>query len=69
MASSLRRMREIGVDHMSYEQSVWTISGATLSDKSALKEFGLTRQELVQAISRTLARNFQFKQQQVKIVA
>jgi hypothetical protein len=33
-----------------YEISVWVEKGATLSDKTAQKEFGLTRQEIVEAI-------------------
>lgn len=32
------------------EDSVWTNKGATLSDKSARKEFGLTQPEIIQAI-------------------
>ena len=30
--------------------SLWTEKGATLSDKSAAKEFGLTQEEIIQAI-------------------
>jgi hypothetical protein len=30
--------------------SVWTKKGATLSDKSARKEFGLTQEEIIEAI-------------------
>ncbi len=30
--------------------SVWTKQGATLSDKSARKEFGLTQEEIIEAI-------------------
>ena len=30
--------------------SVWTIKGGTLSDKSARKEFGLTQEEIIEAI-------------------
>ena len=30
--------------------SVWSKKGATLSDKSARKEFGLTQQEIIDAI-------------------
>ncbi len=30
--------------------SVWTQKGATLSDKSARKEFGLTQEEIIEAI-------------------
>ena len=30
--------------------SVWNIKGATLSDKSACKEFGLTQEEIIEAI-------------------
>lgn len=33
-----------------FEDSVWTVKGATLSDVSAQKEFGLTRQEIIEAI-------------------
>ena len=33
-----------------YEISAWAEKGATLSDKTAQKEFGLTRQEIVEAI-------------------
>lgn len=32
--------------------SVWTIKGGTLSDKSARKEFGLTQEEIIEAINR-----------------
>ncbi|MFC1833825.1 hypothetical protein ACFL2Q_03705 [Thermodesulfobacteriota bacterium] len=32
-------------------KSVWSSKGATLSDKSALKEFGLTQEEIIQAIN------------------
>jgi len=31
--------------------SVWVIKGATLSDKSARKEFGLTQEEIIEAIN------------------
>ena len=31
--------------------SVWSRKGATLSDKSARKEFGLTQEEIIQAIN------------------
>lgn len=30
--------------------SMWSRKGATLSDKSARKEFGLTQQEIIEAI-------------------
>jgi hypothetical protein len=33
-----------------YDSSVWVNKGATLSDKNAQKEFGLTRQEIIDAI-------------------
>ena len=33
-----------------YGDSVWAMKGATLSDKSAQKEFGLTFQEIVEGI-------------------
>jgi hypothetical protein len=33
-----------------YGKSAWAIKGATLSDKTAQKEFGLTPQEIVEAI-------------------
>jgi hypothetical protein len=33
-----------------YGKSAWAIKGATLSDKTAQKEFGLTRQDIVAAI-------------------
>jgi hypothetical protein len=36
---------------MAEEQSVWSRKGATLSDKSARKEFGLTQEEIIQAIT------------------
>jgi hypothetical protein len=32
------------------EDSVWVIKGATFSDKSARKEFGLTQEEIIKAI-------------------
>ena len=31
--------------------SVWVIKGGTLSDKSARKEFGLTQEEIIEAIN------------------
>jgi hypothetical protein len=40
-------------------QSIWTGKGATLSDKSARQEFGLTQQEIVAAIR---AGKLQFQQ-------
>ena len=33
-----------------FEDSAWVVKGATLSDVSAQKEFGLTRQEIIEAI-------------------
>jgi hypothetical protein len=33
-----------------FGDSVWVTKGATLSDKSAQKEYGLTRQEMVEGI-------------------
>ncbi len=35
---------------MHENKAIWTQQGATLSDKSARKEFGLTQQEIVAAI-------------------
>ena len=35
---------------MDAEDSLWTKKGATLSDKSARKEFGLTQEEITKAI-------------------
>ena len=35
---------------MDEDNSIWTRKGATLSDKSARQEFGLTEQEIVAAI-------------------
>jgi hypothetical protein len=35
---------------MDSEYGIWVEKGATLSDKTAQKEFGLTRQEIVEAI-------------------
>jgi hypothetical protein len=35
---------------MGEDKSIWTHKGATLSDKSACKEFGLTQQQIVAAI-------------------
>lgn len=32
-------------------ESAWTTKGATLSDKSARKEFGLTQEEIIEAIN------------------
>ncbi len=32
------------------EKSVWVEKGATLSDKSARKEFGLTQEEIIEAV-------------------
>lgn len=32
------------------DRAIWTQKGATLSDKSARKEFGLTQQEIIAAI-------------------
>jgi hypothetical protein len=36
--------------NVEYDSSVWSRKGATLSDKTAQKEFGLTRQDIVEAI-------------------
>jgi hypothetical protein len=35
---------------MKTDDSVWTLKGATLSDKTAQKEFGLTFEEIVEGI-------------------
>ena len=35
---------------MSEDNSLWTRKGATLSDKTAQKEFGLTQEEIIDAI-------------------
>ena len=35
---------------MCEDKAIWTQKGATLSDKSARKEFGLTQQEIIAAI-------------------
>lgn len=35
---------------MEISDSMWSQKGATLSDKSARKEFGLTQQEIIEAI-------------------
>lgn len=35
---------------MSEDNSLWTRKGATLSDRTAQKEFGLTQEEIVEAI-------------------
>ena len=37
----------MGTEH---DNSIWVNKGATLSDKTAQKEFGLTHQEIVEAI-------------------
>ena len=42
---------------------VWSRKGATLSDKSARQEFGLTQQEIVEAI---LAGKLQFRQSNMR---
>ena len=42
--------------------SLWTVKGATLSDKSARQEFGLTQQEIVAAIR---AGKLQFRQNNI----
>ncbi len=42
------------------EDSVWAMKGATLSDKSARKEFGLTQDEIVGAIN---GGKFQYRRQ------
>jgi len=39
--------------------SVWTQKGATLSDKSARKEFGLSQEEIIEAIK---SEKFQYRQ-------
>jgi len=45
--------------NMSEGDSLWSVKGASLSDKSARKEFGLTQQEIVAAIR---AGKLQFRQ-------
>lgn len=30
-----------------YSKKVWTIKGATLSDKNAMKEYGITKEEII----------------------
>ena len=35
---------------MTTDDSAWTLKGATLSDKTAQKEFGLTHEEIVEGI-------------------
>lgn len=35
---------------MAYSESVWRQKGATLSDKNAFKEYGLTYEELVEGV-------------------
>ena len=42
--------------------SVWTKKGATLSDKSARKEYGLTQEEIIEAIK---AGKLQYRQNNV----
>lgn len=42
--------------------SVWTKKGSTLSDKSARKEFGLTQEEIIEAIK---AGKLQYRQNNV----
>ena len=37
--------------HSGEPDSVWSKKGATLSDKSARKEFGLTQEEIIEAIN------------------
>jgi hypothetical protein len=39
-----------GQPRMKTDDSVWTLKGATLSDKTAQKEFGLTFEEIVEGI-------------------
>ena len=39
------------VMHSGEPDSVWSKKGATLSDKSARKEFGLTQEEIIEAIN------------------
>ncbi len=51
MSSKRREPREHGLE--------WQKSGATLSDKSAMKEYGLTKEEIYQAIR---ARKLQFRE-------
>lgn len=34
-----------------YEENVWGIKGATLSDKTAREEYGLTQEEIIKAIN------------------
>jgi hypothetical protein len=43
-------------------ESVWAKKGATLSDKSARKEFGLTQEEIIEAIK---AGKLQYRQNNV----
>lgn len=43
-------------------RSVWTKKGATLSDKSARKEYGLTQEEIIEAIK---AGKLQYRQNNV----
>lgn len=45
MTTPLRRKQ-----HMFEDDSMWTRKGATMSDKSARKEFGLTQQEIIAAM-------------------
>lgn len=49
---------------MTFEKSdsVWTKKGSTLSDKSARKEFGLTQEEIIEAIK---AGKLQYRQNNV----
>ena len=48
--------------HSGEAGSVWTKKGATLSDKSARKEFGLTQEEIIEAIN---AGKLQYRQNNV----
>ena len=48
---SLTAAATTDMDHQSYEQSLeWRRKGATLSDKNACREFGLTQDEIYDAI-------------------
>ncbi len=44
------------------ETNMWSKKGATLSDKSAQKEFGLTKEEIIEAIN---ARKLQYRENSV----
>ena len=45
-----------------HADAVWAEKGASLSDKSAMKEFGLTRDEIIEAIN---AGKLQFREQSI----